>query len=146
MRPPMKRIGVVIVVLAALVGIYSLIRSDHANGEWVEGSGVMEATEVDVAAQVGGQLVTIVVREGQPVAQADLIAEIDPTDFANQLQQAQGSLSAAEGELARAEAALVGAQASLRNTREQYEKSTELKGRYEQTQAQYEAAVAAREQ
>ena len=145
MRQPMKRIVVVIVVLAALAGTYFAVRPERKNGDWVEGSGVIEATEVDVSAQVGGQLLTVAVREGQPVGEGDLIAELDATEFRSQLQQARGSLSAAEGELARAEAVLAGAQTSLRNSREQYEKSTELKGRVEQAEAQYQAALATRE-
>jgi HlyD family secretion protein len=146
MRQPLKRIGVVIVVLAVLVGVSSVILPERASRDWVEGSGVIEATEVDVAAQVGGQLLTVAVREGQSVAEGGLIAELDATALSSQLQQARGALDAAEGELARAEAGLAGAQASLRNTRQQYERSTELKGRFEQAEAQYQAALAAREQ
>ncbi len=145
MRPRMKRVGVAIVVLAALTGAYFALRPERGSGEWVEGSGVIEATEVDVAPQVGGKLLTVAVKEGQSVAEGDLIAEIDAEEVEAQAQQARGALAAAEGELARAEAALVGAHASLHNTRELYEKSTELKGRHEQAEAEYQAAVAAQE-
>jgi HlyD family secretion protein len=80
------------------------------------------------------------------VSEGQVVAEIDREELAAQSAQARGAAQAAEGELARAEALLVGAADSLENAQTLYSKSTEIKGRYEQAVARYNAAVAARDQ
>ncbi len=141
-----KLIWVALAVGIVLVVIYLLARPRGSAKEWVEASGVIEATEVDVSALVAGRLATLLVKEGDPVKRGQVIAEIERQEFEAQLTSAGGALQAAEGELARVEASLVGAKLSAGNARTAYEKSTELKGRYEAGRAQYEAATAARDQ
>ncbi len=140
-----KRTIAVLVLIVAAVAVSIALRSRPDAGGWVYGSGVVEATEVDVSAQVSGQLIAVRVKEGDSVLKGDVLAEIEPDYLEAELRAAVGAASAAEAELARAEAALSGAVLSLQNARTAYEKSTELKGRYDQAQAQHEAAVAARD-
>jgi len=141
-----KRFAVVVAVVAVVLVVYLLARPRRQGDEWVEGSGVIEATEVDVGPLVGGQLAQVLVGAGDPVKEGQVIAEIARQDLEAQAQQARGALQAAEAEAARAEAALGGARLARGNARTAYEKSTELKGRYEAAQAQHEAALAARDQ
>jgi HlyD family secretion protein len=140
-----KRAIAVLVLIAAAVGVTIALRSRPDADGWVYGSGVIEATEVDVSAQVSGQLIAVPVREGASVSKGDVLAEVEPDYLEAQLRQATGAAQAGEAELLRAEAALSGAALSLENARTAHSKSTELKGRYDQTQAQHEAAVAARD-
>jgi HlyD family secretion protein len=141
-----KRFVAIVVVVAVGIALYLVLRPRPRTGDWVEGSGVIEATEVDVSPLVGGKLVSVEVAEGEEVAADQVVAQIETTDLRAQLRQAQGSLQAARGDLARSEAALQGAASTLANAQTAYAKSTELKGRYEQAQEQYPAALAAREQ
>ncbi len=140
-----KRVIPVAALIVAIAVVSVLLRSRQDADGWVYGSGVIEATEVDVSAQVSGQLISVPVREGDSVAKGDVLAEVEPDYLEAQLLEATGVVQAAEAELRRAEAALSGATLSLENARTAYSKSTELKGRYEQARAQYEAAVAARD-
>jgi HlyD family secretion protein len=140
-----KRAIAVLVLIAAAVAVGVVVRSRPDADGWVYGSGVIEATEVDVSAQVSGQLIAVRVDEGDSVRKGDVLAEIEPDYLEAQLRAAVGAASAAKAELSRAEAALSGAALSLQNARAAYEKSTELKGRYDRAQAEHEAAVAARD-
>jgi len=141
-----KRLLPLLFAFVAAVGIYLLLRPHRDSGDWLYGSGVIEATEVDVSAEVAGKLLAMEATEGRSISEGDRIADIQNDDYQAQLQQAQGNLKAAEGDVARAEAVVSGERLSLLNARTAYQKSTELKGRYEQAQAQYEAALAAQHQ
>jgi HlyD family secretion protein len=141
-----KRLAIALALLVATAAIYLIMRPRPRSRDWVDASGVIEATEVDLSPLVGGQLTEVAVREGDSVTRGQIIAEIDREDLSAQLTQARGAVQAAEGGLARAEAVVVGAGDSLANAQILYSKSTEVKGRYEQAVAQYDAAVAARGQ
>ncbi len=141
-----RRLIAIIVIAAVALALYLALRPRQPRGDWLEGSGVIEATEVDVSPLVGGTLVSVKVKEGEPVAAGQVLAELETTDLKAQLRQAQGLLQTAKGELARSEAALQGATSTLSNAQTSYTKSTELKGRYELAQEQYRASLAAREQ
>ncbi len=141
----LKRILAVIAAAVVALVLLLVFRRESVPGDWVYGSGVIEATEVDVSAQVGGQLIAVRVREGDSVSKGDVLAEVEPDYLEAQLREAQGGVRAAEAELSRAKAGLSGATLSVQNARTAYSKSTELRGRYDQARAQYEAAVAARD-
>lgn len=67
---------------------------------------VVASATVMVRAQVDGRLDRVAFREGQEVKKGELLAQIDPRPFQNQLHQAEAAL-------ARSSASLVGAQQSL---------------------------------
>jgi len=59
------------------------------NGERIEASGTIEATEVNVSAKVGGQIKIVKFREGDRVISGDTLAVIDHATLELQLRQAQ---------------------------------------------------------
>jgi HlyD family secretion protein len=148
----LRRAGVKVVaavlLTAAAVGILIYLSAHPRAGstDWVEGSGVVEATEVDVSPLVEGQIARLLVGEGERVKSGQLVAALDPTRVAPQLTQARGAVAAAEAGLAGAKALSAGAEAALANAREAYRKSTQLRGQYETAEAQHRAAVAGRDQ
>lgn len=142
-----KRLPILVALVAAIAVIaYVATHRRPVPTDWVEASGVMEATEVDVSSLTGGKIASLLVDEGRWVKRGQIVAEIDPRDIEPQVTQARGALAAAEGQSAQAEAVLAGARLAAENAREAYAKSTELKGNYETAQARYQAALAARNQ
>jgi len=64
--------------------------------ESVSASGSVEGSETaDVAFQVSGRVVRVVVEEGQHVNKGQLLAEIDPTDYRNAFNAAEAQKAAA---------------------------------------------------
>jgi HlyD family secretion protein len=62
-------------------------------------SGHVEATEVQVASEVGGRLVELRVAEGDRVKRGDLIARLDTRDTEIQLARARAERAAADAQL-----------------------------------------------
>ncbi len=100
--PNYGKLPVAVSVAAARVG--PLQRDLHALGT------ITPLAQVTVRSQVDGELVKLHYREGQTVAQGQLLAEIDPRPY-------QAALASAEGELAQTQALLDNAEADLRRYR-----------------------------
>ncbi|MBN1513827.1 MAG: efflux RND transporter periplasmic adaptor subunit [Phycisphaerae bacterium] len=64
---------------------------------------VRPSEEVKLAFQVAGQLTEFPVRKAQRVEKDELLARLDPRDYANALQAAKGRLERAQGEWSRLE-------------------------------------------
>lgn len=103
----MKRLRLIVPVLLISAAVtYVLWPRPSADPTRIEGSGTIEATQVDVAAKVSGRLLRLYVREGARVAVGQLVAELDAEELEAQLAQARAALSAAEARFSQAEAAL----------------------------------------
>src|SRR5690242_3261102 len=73
--------------------------------ESVTASGSVEGSETaDVAFQVSGRVVRVLVEEGQHVSKGQLLAEIEPTDYRNAFEAATAQHAAAAAVSERAEA------------------------------------------
>lgn len=66
----------------------------------IEASGTIEATSVQVSSRSSGQILTMVVSEGKPVRDGDLLAEIDHAGLDLQLGQARSGVDLAKAQLA----------------------------------------------
>jgi RND family efflux transporter MFP subunit len=64
------------------------------------------ATEVDLSFEVGGRLVEFPVQRGMKVAQGDVLGRIDPSNYENQVKNAEADLEQARSSLERIERAL----------------------------------------
>ena len=62
-------------------------------------SGYVEATEVQVAAEVGGRILELKVNEGDRVSQGDVIARLDTADITLALSRAQAERQGADAQL-----------------------------------------------
>jgi multidrug efflux system membrane fusion protein len=68
---------------------------------YLEGLGTVTAYKtVNIHAQVGGRLDKVMFREGQPVKQGEVLAQIDPRPFNIALHQAEAALERDEAQLA----------------------------------------------
>ncbi len=75
-----------------------LLSCNSHNGETISESGTIEATEVIISAQAGGQIKNVIVDEGDLVRIGDTLLIIDKTDWVYQLEQARGGYEMAEAQ------------------------------------------------
>ncbi|HDO1313434.1 efflux RND transporter periplasmic adaptor subunit [Aeromonas veronii] len=109
----------------------------------VQASGVLQAREqVDVGAQVTGQVVRLLVEEGQTVKQGELLAEIDPTVAQNQLMKAEAALTRASADLRMRLAMLQQARSALRRQQAMIGHESTSRAELEQAEAKFAASEA----
>jgi HlyD family secretion protein len=90
-----KRIAVLVVVAAALVGglYYSQVRPRPAKV-----SGFVEADEIRLGSRVGGRAAKILVAEGDAVKQGQVLVELDPFDLLERQAEAAAAVAARNAE------------------------------------------------
>lgn len=82
-----------------------------------DGSGTIECTQVQVSPQVAGRIVELPGQEGDAVARGDLVAKLDPADYALKRDEARAALAQAQAQL---DLALAGARdEDIQRAREQ---------------------------
>lgn len=110
---------IIIFLLAALAGIgvwYTRANPDAVDQVLIEldlqaaeaggisGSGFIEAVQVDIASELGGQIAAIPVEEGDEVKAGDILIELDSDTLDAQIREAEAALDAAEAQLERVKA------------------------------------------
>jgi len=103
--PPRLRIVAIVLAAAAAVWMFVLPRQRSGDNR-IEGSGTIEATQVDIAPKVAGRVTSLKVREGDTVQVNQVIAELDHDELDAQVAQARAAVALAEARVAQAEAAL----------------------------------------
>ena len=115
---------------------------------------VLPSREIELSFKVSGQVIDLPVRAASNVVAGDVIAQIDPRDYENQIAQLQSQRDQAEAqldalkagarpeEIAALEAAVASAQAQVDQTQEALTRAQELLNRGVSTQAQVETAQA----
>lgn len=88
-------VGMVILIGAAVAVWYFGIRRDAGPSDRLLLSGTVEATTVEVGSEVGGRIARLAVREGDLLAQGDLIAELTTELGEARLSQAEAAGAAA---------------------------------------------------
>jgi len=95
----MKRVRIVIIVLAALaIGAYFIIRA-RTPADGLAASGTVEATEAALGFQAAGRIEVIRVREGDRVRAGDTLAILDRTELNARRAQSEAQLAAAHAGL-----------------------------------------------
>ena len=104
----MKKRLILIIFLALLLGVGILVYI----GQWRERtnelyySGTIEATQSNLAFQVSGRIIRVLVDEGHKAAKDQLLAELDPEEFLARRDQAEANLTLARETLNELEALL----------------------------------------
>jgi HlyD family secretion protein len=95
----MKRVRIVIIVLAALaIGAYFIIRS-RTPADGLAASGTVEATEASLGFQAAGRIESIRVHEGDRVRAGDTLAVLDRTELTARHAQSEAQLAVAQAGL-----------------------------------------------
>ena len=87
-----------LLVAVALTLFGTACRDGREDGT-IHASGHIEATEVRLAAKVGGRLLELPFQEGAAVAAGDVVARFDTVDAAHELDRARAELDAADATL-----------------------------------------------
>lgn len=88
----MNHVRVIVFALALYIGC------NGNDGTSIEATGTIEATEITLSAQAGGQVKRIIVDEGSSVRSGDTLLIIDDTDWRYQMEQARGGYEMAEAQ------------------------------------------------
>jgi HlyD family secretion protein len=148
-------IGIVILVLAA-IGVFLFLRSTE-NGEkfktiraargnirsTVTATGTLNAvTTVLVGTQVSGTIKAIYADFNSRVKKDQVIAQIDPTTFQAQVEQARANLIAAKANLTKAQASLTDSQRTLARSKELFARNLIARSELDTAETNYESAKA----
>lgn len=151
-----RRVALVAIVLGGLAGgLLGLNRApdvsppqtarvDRGNIEKsVLATGILKpARQVNVGAQVNGQLKKLYVKPGDRVAQGQLLAEIDPTLQLNELRKSQAELRSAQAQKLASQAQLKQYQLELARQRALARDRAGVASDLEKAQAQHDAQLA----
>lgn len=85
---------------AVVILILMLSGCSRPSDTIVESTGTIEATQVDIRSEAGGQILKLYFDEGHRVQPGDLLAEIDHEKLDYELQNAQGKVKELEARLA----------------------------------------------
>ena len=91
----MKSLSALAAVVITILVLFSAGCS-KSNSQDISASGTVEATEINVNAETGGKVIDLLVDEGSPVKQGEVIGRIDSTILALQVQHAEAVLRSAQ--------------------------------------------------
>src|SRR5215475_5196778 len=95
---------VLVAVSAAFFGRWLLYRLSHS----ITGDAFVESDMINLAPQVAGEIVEMLVQDNQRVARGERLCRIDPTIFLRDVETAAANLEVAEADLKVAVAGLKG--------------------------------------
>ena len=85
-------------IILCLVCAGFLLGCNSRDGATISATGTIEATEVTLSAQAGGQVKLVIADEGDVVQSGDTLLLIDKTDWIYQLEQTRGGYEMAEAQ------------------------------------------------
>jgi HlyD family secretion protein len=103
----------IIILIAAAAGIWYYLRQIQATNGRLTASGTVEAIDVQVAPEISGRVLAILVNEGAAVQEGQVLFRLDDSMLQAQRQQAQAALQVAQDNLAAADSGITAAQAAL---------------------------------
>lgn len=109
-RRPFVIVGVVVAVMLVAIGAYLLATAGQEDTD----DAAVAADMVPVGTRVAGQIVKVHVQENQLVHKGDVIAEIDPADYAARVKQAEAELASQQAQAAAADAQVAVTEAGSR--------------------------------
>jgi HlyD family secretion protein len=132
-------------LLIALATLPLLPACSGGGGDFIEASGTIEGTDITVASEVMGKVLSVRVNEGARVSPGDTLAVVDDTEYAIQLRQA---LAAARSQESAYRLVLEGSrredilqsEAAFRTAETDYKRMRDLLASNTVTQKQYDDA------
>ncbi len=138
-----KKDGRELKVIAEKAGKRSLIETVSANGK------IQPEKDIKITPYISGEVVQLLVKEGDQVTKGDLLAKIDPEIYVSVYEQRMANLNTQKANLANAKARLAQAKAKFLNDKLSFERNQKLfkeevisDADFEQATANYEMAKA----
>jgi HlyD family secretion protein len=91
-----KRIAIVVVVVAAIVGGSALYATWFRRESGLQGSGTVEARNIRVGSKVGGRIDQVLVREGDSVQPGQVLVTFDEQELKASLEQSRANAEKAQ--------------------------------------------------
>lgn len=145
---------IVVVITKGRGGEVTRVATDKAEKrsivEIVSASGkVQPEVEVKISSDVSGEIVELLVKEGDTVKKGDLLLRVDPVIYQSAVERMQATLSGSQANQANSEARLMQAKAQLTNAEAAYNRNDKLfkqgaisQAEFDQAKASYETAKA----
>ena len=89
-------VGIVVAIIAVMATLAITNRQQSLPDSLVSGNGRIEAIEYDIATKQPGRIARVVVKEGDMVEAAQLLAEMDKAELQTDLEQAEAVLKQAQ--------------------------------------------------
>jgi HlyD family secretion protein len=161
-----KKIWIVIgiVAIVALVVIAAVVKGKRDEGTRIATEKVTKRTiiqtvssngkiqpekDIKISPYISGEVVELLVKEGDQVKKGDLLAKIDPEIYISQFDQSEASLNTQKANLANSKARLAQLKAQFENARLTFERQEKLykenvisKAEYDQSKAAFQVAQA----
>jgi HlyD family secretion protein len=94
----MKRVTLALSLISAVAGL-TIGCGTSADTDTIRASGHIEATEIRLAAKVGGRLLEAPLEEGDTVTAGELVARLETVDAEHKLAQERANVEAADAQL-----------------------------------------------
>lgn len=114
----------------------SIIETITANGK------VQPETEVKISPDVSGEIIDLVIKEGDFVERGDLLLKIKPDVYISMRDRAEASLNNAKAQLAQVEAQFIQNKLSFERNEKLWQQKTISDAEYESAKANYDMAKA----
>lgn len=102
----MPIVAVIVALAIAAYVVSRVVQERAANEPFIDGSGTIEATEVQIASKVPGRVSEVLVDSGHTVTAGQVLVRLDTQEVDAQIAQAEAALTAARVRVTQAEAAL----------------------------------------
>ena len=161
MKKPLLLIGSGIIILSTIIGIKScsnsgaveittekvqrrtIIETVSANGK------IQPEVQLKISSDVSGEIVDLMVKEGDHVNKGDLLVKIKPEIYQSALDRAnaavsssQSNIETAKAQLAQTKAQFVNAEASFNRSKKLFEQGAISQADFDNAKASYESAKA----
>ena len=134
-----KQSGTAIKVTAEKAEKRTLIETVAANGK------IQPEVEVKISPYISGEVVELLVKEGEKVVKGDLLAKIDPEIYKSAYARSEASLQMQRANLANAKARLAQTQAQFSKARQDYKRNKKLYDENVISESDFDAATSAHE-
>lgn len=120
---------ILLVVAGGSYGLYLYLRPADLPVQLLYANGHIEGTEVRIASEVQGQVLSSTMTEGEEVSEGDLLLEIDNTQLVLERQRLEAETEALERERQRAQVQLDTARHHLKTASDDLERYRELQSK-----------------